>query len=87
MEETNVSKLGNEIGVTEDDISGSKVQMNDNLAPFNGPRRLRETKLGPGYHSFLKWRIAAQNTYKANLHFDAKLTAFSFLALFWCYRS
>ena len=57
MEETNVSKLGSEIRVTEDDIPGAKVQMNDNLVRFNGPRRLCEAKLGPGYHSFLKWRI------------------------------
>ena len=31
MEETNVSKLGSEIRVTEDDIPGAKVQMNGNL--------------------------------------------------------
>ena len=54
--ETNVSKLGSEIGVTEDDIPGVKVQMNDNFVSSNSPRRLYETKLGPGYHSFLKWR-------------------------------
>ena len=57
MEETTVSKLGSEIRETEDDISGAKVQMNDNLVPCNGPRKLCETKLGPGYHSFLKWRV------------------------------
>ena len=44
--ETNVSKLGSEIRVTEDDIPGVKVQMNDNLVPYNSPRRLCETKLG-----------------------------------------
>ena len=56
MEETNVSNLGSEIRVTEDDIPGAKVQMNDYLVPCNGPRRICETKLGSGYHSFLKWR-------------------------------
>ena len=57
MEESNVSTLESEIRVTEDDIPGAKAQMNDNLVPCNGPRRLCETKLDPGYHSFLKWRI------------------------------
>ena len=37
--------------MTGDDIPGAKVQMNDNLVPCNRPRRLRETKLGQGYHS------------------------------------
>ena len=54
MEETNVSKLGSEIRVTEDDIPGAKLQMNNNIFPCNGPRRLCETKLGSGYHSFPK---------------------------------
>ena len=33
MEETNVSKLGSEIRVTEGNIPGAKLQMNDNLVP------------------------------------------------------
>ena len=57
MDETNVSELESEIGVTEDDIPGAKVQMNNNLVPCNSLRRLCKTKLGPGYHSFLKWQI------------------------------
>ena len=56
MEETNVSKLVSEIRVIEDDIPGAKVQMNDILSPVTVPKDCK-TKLGPDYHSFLKWRI------------------------------
>ena len=56
MEETNVSNLEVKL-LTEDDIPGAKVQMNDNLVPCNSPRRLCKKKLSPGCHSFLKWRI------------------------------
>ena len=37
MKETNVSKLGSEIKVTEDNIPGTKVQMNDNFVPSDVP--------------------------------------------------
>ena len=45
MEETNVFKLGSEIKVIEDDIPGTKVLMNDNFVPNDGPRKLCKTKL------------------------------------------
>ena len=40
MVETNVSKLGSKVRVTEDDIPGAKLQMNENLDPCNGLRRV-----------------------------------------------
>ena len=43
MEETNVSNLEVKL-LTEDDIPGAKVQMNDNLVPCNSPRRLCKKK-------------------------------------------
>ena len=43
MEETNVSNLEVKL-LTEDDIPGAKVQMNDNLVPCNSPRRLLKKK-------------------------------------------
>ena len=42
MEKTNVSEFGSEVRVSEDDIPGAKVQMNDNLVPCSGPRRLKQ---------------------------------------------